>query len=221
MSASADVSSFHRVGMFEISVTVKPGIDPALVDKRVKEVIADYIAHGPTADEVRRAATVAAAGEVRALEKTGETSGQAGTHILLMQYKRNVPHARGGDSRSHHVAPHPQDHVGLEPIDDAQRGTQRGRDEVREGQVLPGRVAVEPADAHRGQLETGFRHDGLFRPAGAPDQEHSAIRCLSAQRARDRHRRVKVASGPAARDQNPHPILDCSPTRGLSHAGRC
>ena len=71
--SSADVSSFHRVGMFEISVTVKPGVDPALVDKRVKEVIADYIAHGPTADEVRRAATVAAAGEVRALEKTGET----------------------------------------------------------------------------------------------------------------------------------------------------
>jgi zinc protease len=79
VSASADVSSFHRVGMFEISATVKPGIDPALVEKRVKEVIADYLAHGPTADEVRRAATVAAAGEIRALEKTGETGGQAGT----------------------------------------------------------------------------------------------------------------------------------------------
>jgi len=79
VSASANVASFHRVGMFEISAVVKPGVDPALVEKRVKEVIADYIAHGPTADEVRRAATVAAAGEIRALEKTGQTSGQAGT----------------------------------------------------------------------------------------------------------------------------------------------
>ncbi|MGN6589261.1 MAG: M16 family metallopeptidase [Sphingomicrobium sp.] len=79
VSASADVSSFHRVGMFEISATVKPGVDPALVEKRLKEVIADYLAHGPTADEVRRAATVAAAGEIRALEKTGENYGQAGS----------------------------------------------------------------------------------------------------------------------------------------------
>ncbi len=94
VSASAGVSSFHRVGMFEISVTVKPGVDPALVDKRVKEVIADYIAHGPTADEVRRAATVAAAGEVRALEKTGETSGQAGTLASGQLYAGDPDHYR-------------------------------------------------------------------------------------------------------------------------------
>lgn len=78
VSASADVSTFHRVGMFEISATVKPGVSPALVEKRVKEVIADYVAHGPTADEVRRAATVATAGTIRALEKTGADNGQAG-----------------------------------------------------------------------------------------------------------------------------------------------
>jgi predicted Zn-dependent peptidase len=79
VSVSTNLQPFHRIGLFEIDATVKPGVDPAVVEKRLDEIVADYLAKGPTADEVRRAATVAAAGQIRALEKTGEDGGQAST----------------------------------------------------------------------------------------------------------------------------------------------
>ena len=79
VSVSTSLQPFHRIGLFEIDATVKPGVDPAVVEKRLDEIVADYLAKGPTADEVRRAATVAAAGQIRALEKTGEDGGQAST----------------------------------------------------------------------------------------------------------------------------------------------
>jgi predicted Zn-dependent peptidase len=79
VSVSTNLQPFHRNGQFEIDATVKPGVDRAVVEKRLDEIVADYLAKGPTADEVRRAATVAAAGQIRALEKTGEDGGQAST----------------------------------------------------------------------------------------------------------------------------------------------
>jgi len=79
VSVSTNLQPFHRIGLFEIDAVVKPGVDPSVVDKRLNEIVADYLAKGPTADEVRRAATVAAAGQIRALEKTGEDGGQAST----------------------------------------------------------------------------------------------------------------------------------------------
>jgi predicted Zn-dependent peptidase len=78
VSVSTGLQPFHRIGLFEIDATVKPGVDPKLVDKRLSEIVADYIAKGPTADEVRRAATVAAAGQIRNLETVGG-EGQAAT----------------------------------------------------------------------------------------------------------------------------------------------
>jgi predicted Zn-dependent peptidase len=79
VSVTAGLQPFQRIGLFQVTATVKPGVDPAVVDKRLNEIVADYLAKGPTADEVRRAATVAAAGQIRALEKTGEEGGQAAT----------------------------------------------------------------------------------------------------------------------------------------------
>jgi len=79
VNVSTQLQPFHRIGLFEIDATVRPGVDPAVVEKRLHEIVADYLAKGPTADEVRRAATVAAAGSIRALEKTGEDGGQAST----------------------------------------------------------------------------------------------------------------------------------------------
>jgi predicted Zn-dependent peptidase len=79
VSVSTNLQPFHRIGLLEIDAVVKPGVDPAVVDKRLNEIVADYLAKGPTADEVKRAATVAAAGQIRALEKTGEDGGQAST----------------------------------------------------------------------------------------------------------------------------------------------
>jgi zinc protease len=68
-SVSADYSPFHRVGFMEIDATVKPGVDPALVEKRLDEVVADYVANGPTEDELKRAATQVTAAYIRGLER--------------------------------------------------------------------------------------------------------------------------------------------------------
>src|SRR5688572_239850 len=57
VGVTAGLQPFHRLGMFEVSATVKPGIDPALVERRLDEIIAEFLANGPTEDEVRRAAT--------------------------------------------------------------------------------------------------------------------------------------------------------------------
>ena len=68
-SVSANMQPFHRVGFMEIDATVKPGVDPALVDKRLDEILADYLANGPTEDELRRAATQVAASYIRDIER--------------------------------------------------------------------------------------------------------------------------------------------------------
>ena len=76
-AVSASYQPFHRIGQFEIDATVKPGVDPALVEKRLNEILADYIANGPTEDEVRRAATREVSGRIRGLEQVGGFGGKA------------------------------------------------------------------------------------------------------------------------------------------------
>ena len=74
---TAGNESFAQVGMFVVYVDVKPGVDPAVVGKRLDEIIADVIANGPTADEVQRVATRDAAGRIAGLESTGGFGGKA------------------------------------------------------------------------------------------------------------------------------------------------
>ncbi len=77
VSVSAGHMPFHRIGLFQVNVTVKPGVDPAVVDRRLDEIMADYLANGPTEDEVRRAATQDVAGRIRGLEQVGGFGGKA------------------------------------------------------------------------------------------------------------------------------------------------
>jgi len=77
VSVSAGLQPFQRIGMFEVTATVKPGVDPALVEKRLDEILADFLANGPTEDEVRRAATREVAGRIRGLEQVGGFGGKA------------------------------------------------------------------------------------------------------------------------------------------------
>ena len=51
---STFVLPFQRVSVFEVQVDVKPGQDADAVSRRLDEIIADFIANGPTEDEVRR-----------------------------------------------------------------------------------------------------------------------------------------------------------------------
>ena len=77
VSVTAGLQPFHRVGLFQVNATVKPGVDPAVVEKRLGEIMADYLANGPTEDEVRRAATQDVAGRIRGLEQVGGFGGKA------------------------------------------------------------------------------------------------------------------------------------------------
>ena len=77
VSVSTDVQPFERVGTFEVTADVKPGVDPALVAKRLDAIIADFLKTGPTADEVQRVATREVAGRIRGLESVGGFGGKA------------------------------------------------------------------------------------------------------------------------------------------------
>jgi zinc protease len=77
VGVTAGLQPFHRIGLFDMTATVKPGVDPALVEKRLDEILADFLANGPTEDEVRRAATREVAGRIRGLEQVGGFGGKA------------------------------------------------------------------------------------------------------------------------------------------------
>jgi zinc protease len=74
---SASLQPFHRVSLFEVQVDVKPGVDANAVEQRLDSIIADYIANGPTADEVQRYVTSDVAGRIRGLEQVGGFGGKA------------------------------------------------------------------------------------------------------------------------------------------------
>jgi zinc protease len=78
-SVSAGLFAFQRVGIFNVSATVKPGVDPALVERRLDELVAEFIANGPTEDQVRRASVSEVAGRIRGLEQVGGFGGKAVT----------------------------------------------------------------------------------------------------------------------------------------------
>jgi len=76
---SAGLYAFQRVGIFMVSATVKPGVDPGQVEKRLDELVAEYVANGPSEDEVRRASVTEVGGRIRGLEQVGGFGGKAVT----------------------------------------------------------------------------------------------------------------------------------------------
>ena len=79
VSVSAGNYAFQRVGVIEVSASVKPGVDPAQVEARLKQLVDHFISTGPTEDEVNRAATQTVAGTIRGLEQVGGFGGKAVT----------------------------------------------------------------------------------------------------------------------------------------------
>ena len=77
VNVSASVQPFERVSLFEVTADVKPGVDPALVARRLDAIIADFVANGPTADEVQRVATREVSGRISGLESVGGFGGKA------------------------------------------------------------------------------------------------------------------------------------------------
>lgn len=77
VSVSASNQAFQRVGIFTIQAVVRPGVEPAQVDKRLDELMADFIAKGPSREELNRAAMTEVAGRIRGLEQVGGFGGKA------------------------------------------------------------------------------------------------------------------------------------------------
>ena len=77
--ASADVQPFQQLGLFEINMDVAPGVDRAAAEARMDALIADFIAKGPTEDEVKRVAFSDAATTIAGLEQVGGFTGKAVT----------------------------------------------------------------------------------------------------------------------------------------------
>lgn len=70
VNVSAGATPMAQLGMFQIQAVVKPGVDPALVNQRIDAILADLLAKGPTADEVKRVATINVSGTIAGLEST-------------------------------------------------------------------------------------------------------------------------------------------------------
>ena len=79
VGVSAGNFEFQRVGVLSVGATVKPGVDLAVVEARLDALVKQFIAEGPTEDEVRRAATSNLASTIRGLEQVGGFGGKAVT----------------------------------------------------------------------------------------------------------------------------------------------
>ena len=77
VGVSTSYDAMHRAGVFTVQAIAKPGVDPALVTRRMDEVMAKLIADGPTTDEVQRAVMREVAGRIRGLEQVGGFGGKA------------------------------------------------------------------------------------------------------------------------------------------------
>src|SRR5436305_2866888 len=86
VAVSASMTPLQRAGIFNVTAYVKPGLDPAMVARRLDEVLADYIAKGTTADEVERAVMTEVSGRIRGLE---QANGKAGTLAEGQTYARD------------------------------------------------------------------------------------------------------------------------------------
>ena len=73
---TTSITPFHRLSWFEVTVDVKEGEDPAAVSARLDAIIANFIATGPTADEVQRVATQQVAQSLFAVEQVGGFGGK-------------------------------------------------------------------------------------------------------------------------------------------------
>lgn len=79
VSVSASAQVFEQISMLAAQMDVKPGIDRAVAEAALDKVIADFLAKGPNADELRRAVVSTLSGEIGGLEEVGGFSGKGST----------------------------------------------------------------------------------------------------------------------------------------------
>ena len=85
---------FEQVSFLQASMDVKPGVDRDKAEARFDQLIARYVAEGPTEDEVRRAATSIVSAEIGALERVGGFYGKGATLAEGELYSNDPAHYR-------------------------------------------------------------------------------------------------------------------------------
>ena len=75
-SVSASVQQFEQVSFIQIEMDVKGGVDVAVAEQALDADIAKFLAAGPSADELQRAATSAVSAQINSLEQVGGFSGK-------------------------------------------------------------------------------------------------------------------------------------------------
>jgi zinc protease len=75
VDASVDLREIG--GLFTIEAGVRPGVDPARVERAIDEELARLLAGGPTAVELQRAKTLTRAGFIRGVERIGGFGGKS------------------------------------------------------------------------------------------------------------------------------------------------
>ncbi|HEY0371424.1 MAG TPA: pitrilysin family protein, partial [Thermoanaerobaculia bacterium] len=76
-NVSTLVDDSEIAGAFAIIAMVKPGVDPKVVEKEIDAIVSDFIAKGPTAEEVQRAQSRSLAAFVRGMETLGGFGGRS------------------------------------------------------------------------------------------------------------------------------------------------
>ncbi|HVR90852.1 MAG TPA: pitrilysin family protein [Novosphingobium sp.] len=76
VAVSASAQTYEQISVLQATMDIKPGIDRAVAERRFDQIIAKYVAEGPSEDEVRRAATSAVSAQIGALEQVGGFSGK-------------------------------------------------------------------------------------------------------------------------------------------------
>ncbi|MEZ5736490.1 MAG: pitrilysin family protein, partial [Novosphingobium sp.] len=79
VAVTASALTFEQVSFMQATMDVKPGVDPERAEKRFDEVVAEYVAEGPTEDEVRRAVTSTLSAQIGGLERVGGFYGKGAT----------------------------------------------------------------------------------------------------------------------------------------------
>ena len=89
VQVSTNLQSLANGGIFGIQAIVPPGGDVKKVSERIDQILADFIAKGPTADEVARYSTNTVAGRIAGLESVGGFGGKAVTLASGALYSDN------------------------------------------------------------------------------------------------------------------------------------
>ena len=76
---SASDQQFEQLSFLQAEMDLKPGEDRATAEARFDQIIADYIASGPTQDELNRAATQTLSSLIGGLERVGNFGGKGST----------------------------------------------------------------------------------------------------------------------------------------------